>query len=350
MRHTSKTRSLFLLLGLVLSTMLLLGVVSAQSIPPTAATQVINTNNAITTSGSSTLNLADFGIKGDGTDETTQLQTALNYARDHSISTVVFPQNKVITITRVVTIPAGLNVIGNGSTIKRKPTAAMSGSMVSILDNVYCSGLIVDGSHWDPTSPYGYSDNGVRLGSGVTFTGNEVKNVRAYSVAVYGDSNIQITNNKIHDSLQYGIATGGGVGGESYTITVTGNTIYNCQQVGIKISGTHGAVIRNNTITMAEYSQFGRGISLYSYDLKNDDILIDNNRITGSGKGGNMDGISSDDSQNTRIRITNNVVSKCNVGIDLHFTGGTITGNKISECSSYISGTSGNTVTNNIFI
>ena len=101
---------------------------------------------------------------------------------------------------------------------------------------------------------------------------------------------------------------------------------------------------------MAEYSQFGRGISLYSYDLKNDDILIDNNRITGSGKGGNMDGISSDDSQNTRIRITNNVVSKCSVGIDLQFTGGIITGNKISECSSYISGTSGNTVTNNIFI
>ena len=225
----------------------------------------------------------------------------------------------------------------------------MSGSMVSILDNVYCSGLIIDGSHWDPTSPYGYSDNGVRLGSGVTFTGNEVKNVKSFSVGVYGDSNIQITNNKIHDSLQYGIATGGGVGGESYTISVTGNTIYNCQQVGIKISGTHGAVIRNNTITMAEYSQFGRGISLYSYDLKNDDILIDNNRITGSGKGGNMDGISSDDSQNTRIRITNNVVSKCNVGIDLHFTGGIITGNKIYlSVSSYISGTSGNTVTNNI--
>jgi parallel beta-helix repeat protein len=294
------------------------------------------------------LYLDQFGFNGDGTDETTKLQSALNYARDHSISTVVFPQNKVITITHVVTIPAGLTVIGNGSTIKREPTAPMSGSMVSTLENVYCSGLIVDGSHWDPASPYGYSDNGVDIGSGGTFTGNEVKNVRAYSVGVYGDSNILITNNILHDSLQYGIATGGGVGGESYNITVTGNTIYNCQQVGIKIRGTHGAVIRNNTITMAEYSQFGRGISLYSYDLKNDDILIDNNTITGSGKGGNMDGISSDDSQNTRIRITNNVVSKCSVGIAIKFNDGTISGNTVSNCSQSIQNTGrGNIVGDN---
>jgi parallel beta-helix repeat protein len=101
---------------------------------------------------------------------------------------------------------------------------------------------------------------------------------------------------------------------------------------------------------MPENSQFARGISLYSFDLPNDDILIDSNTITGSFKGGNMDGISSDNSQNTRIRITNNIVSKCDVGIDLHFTGGTITGNKISECSSSITGTSGNTVTGNILM
>jgi parallel beta-helix repeat protein len=300
---------------------------------------------------SSALYLDQFGIRGDGTDETSKLQSAFDYARDHSIRTVVFPQNKVITITSMVRFWGGLTVVGNGSTLKRKAYASMyPGSMLSVWDGARVSGLIIDGNYWtdDYGNPETYSDNGVILGDNVVFDNNEVKNVRAYSVQVYGDSNVVITNNKIHESYQYGITTGGGVGGESHNITVTGNTIYNCQQVGIKIRGTHGAVIRNNKITMAENSQFGRGISLYSYDLPNDDILIDGNTITGSFKGGNMDGISSDNSQNTKIRITNNIVSKCDIGIDLHFTGGTITGNKISECSTSIAGATGNIVTNNI--
>jgi parallel beta-helix repeat protein len=326
--------------------------ISGTTNPSTTPTPVSTINNNLV-SGSSSLNLADFGIKGDGTDETAKLQSAFDYARAHSIRTVVFPQNKVITITSMVRIWGGLTVVGNGATLKRKAyTAIYPGSMVSVWDGARVSGLIIDGNYW--TDDYGnsetYSDNGVILGDNVVFDNNEVKNVRAYSVQVYGDSNVVITNNKIHDSYQYGITTGGGVGGESHNIIVTGNTIYNCQQVGIKIRGTHGAVIRNNKITMPENSQFARGISLYSFDLPNDDILIDSNTITGSFKGGNMDGISSDDSRNTKIRITNNIVSKCDVGIDLHFTGGTITGNKISESSSYITGTGGNTVTNNILL
>ncbi|MDD1698850.1 MAG: right-handed parallel beta-helix repeat-containing protein, partial [Methanoregula sp.] len=323
---------------------------STPVITPTASTPASNTINTVP-AGSSALYLDQFGIKGDGSDETAKLQSAFNYARDHSIRTVVFPQNKIIAITSMVRIWGGLTVIGNGATIKRKDYSAIyPGSMVSVWDGSRVSGLIIDGNYWadDYGNPENYADNGVILGSNVVFDKNEVKNVRAYSIEVYGDSNVVITNNKIHDSYQYGIDTGGGVGGESYNITVTGNTIYNCQQVGIKIRGTHGAVIRNNTITMPENSQFARGISLYSFDLPNDDILIDSNTITGSFKGGNMDGISSDDSQNTRIRITNNIVSKCDVGIDLHFTGGTVTGNKISECSTSIAGASGNIVANNI--
>ncbi len=252
---------------------------------------------------SSALYLDQFGIRGDGTDETSKLQSAFDYARDHSIRTVVFPQNKVITITSMVRFWGGLTVVGNGSTLKRKAYSAIyPGSMLSVWDGARVSGLIIDGNYWtdDYGNPETYSDNGVILGDNVVFDNNEVKNVRAYSVQVYGDSNVVITNNKIHDSYQYGITTGGGVGGESHNITVTGNTIYNCQQVGIKIRGTHGAVIRNNKITMPENSQFARGISLYSFDLPNEDILIDGNTITGSFKGGNMDGISSDDSRNIK--------------------------------------------------
>ena len=285
-------------------------------------------------------------IKGDGSDETEELQDALEYARDHNIRTIIFPKNKVIVISEMIRFYDKMTVIGNGATIKRKSgMGSHAGQMISVNPGCYVTGLIYDGN-----SEYVQAaGDGIFLNSNVVFDNNEVKNVREYSVVVYGGSNIQITNNRIHDGYQYGIATGGGVGGESHNITVTGNTIYNCQQVGIKIRGTHGAVIKNNKITMDEFDQFARGISLYSFDLPNDDILIDGNTITGSFEGGNMDGISSDNSQNTKIRITNNIVSKCDVGIDVHFSRGVITGNTISECARGLtnSGT-GNTISNTI--
>jgi parallel beta-helix repeat protein len=300
--------------------------------------------------------VADFGVTGNGSDETSKVQNALDYARDSSSTkTVVFPPGKVITITGLVVFHEGLTIMGNCSTLKREAGSSIQGSMVSLKDGAHCSGLIVDGNCWASTgvedcwtsSNVTLSDNGVRVFSNATFTNNEVKNVRAYSVAVYAGTHCTITNNTIHDSCQYGIATGGGTGGDSYNTVCTGNTIYNCQQVGIKIRGTYGGTITGNHITMLEHSQFGRGISLYSLDGANDNILIDNNTIVGSSKGGNMDGISSDDANNSNIRITNNTISKCSVGIDLKFTEGTITGNTISECSTCISGESGNTVSNN---
>jgi parallel beta-helix repeat protein len=91
-----------------------------------------------------------------------------------------------------------------------------------------------------------------------------------------------------------------------------------------------------------------RGISLYSEDCTNDNILIQDNIVSGPYEGYDGDAISSDSPPNTNIRILNNKVSKCSIGIDIHFTGGTITGNTISDCSTCISGASGNTVYNNI--
>jgi parallel beta-helix repeat protein len=90
-----------------------------------------------------------------------------------------------------------------------------------------------------------------------------------------------------------------------------------------------------------------RGISLYSYDHTNDNILIQDNTVTGPYEGYDGDAISSDPPSNTNIRIINNRISKCSIGIDVRFTGGTITGNTISDCSTCIYGGSGNTVSGN---
>jgi parallel beta-helix repeat protein len=163
-----------------------------------------------------------------------------------------------------------------------------------------------------------------------------VYGIGAYSLYIYDAKNIAVTNNTIHDGRQYGIATGGGnVKGRSRNITVSGNTFYNMQEVGIKIRGTSDSTIFNNTVTIPEITGKGSsGIRLYSFDNSNENIRITNNTVMGNlGLGeGYSEGISSDDSRNYQISIANNRVSKCDTGIKLRFNDGIITGNTVSDC------------------
>jgi parallel beta-helix repeat protein len=341
---------IFTLLILSIAAIILLTLTPAHSLSPTPPS-VPPTPPSVPPTPFSTTYLDQFGINGDGTDETTKLQTALDYARDHSIRTVVFPGNKVIIVSQKIIFPAGLNIIGNGSTIKLNDNNELSDVFVSIRENVHCTGLTFDGN-WQN----GSSDNGIRLFSGVVFDGNEVKNVRAYSVYIYDASNVRITNNTIRDSRQYGICTGGsdGPGSWGYNITVSGNTISNCNQVGIKIRGASGAIITNNTISIPSVttdsgdSTLSRGISLYSFDEPNEHIVISGNNITGIVGSGDTAGISSDDDNNTDITITDNYVTTCDQGIVIMFNKGIITGNTISHCGqSILNQGSGNIVMNN---
>jgi parallel beta-helix repeat protein len=274
--------------------------------------------------------------------------------------TLIYPAGKTTVITSFIRFPDGLIVNGNGCTIKRGNIGSHAGQMISLGSGgsgaeVY--GLIYDGNSFGVHA----AGDGIMVNDNSYFHDNEVKNVREYSVLTYGAENVRISNNRIHDGLQYGICTGGGSGsgndGRSYNIIVTGNTIYNMMEVGIKIRGTTGATIRGNTITMGDSPQSGgdtqshhttvRGISLYSWDGTNDNILIDGNTVAGPYEGYDGDAISSDPPSNTNIRITNNRLSKCSIGMDILFTGGTITGNTISDCSTCISGGSGNTMSGN---
>jgi parallel beta-helix repeat protein len=341
---------IFIILTLSIAAIILSTLTPAPSVSP-ALPPVSPVPPLVSPTPFSTLYLDQFGINGDGTDETTQLQAALDYARDHSIHTVIFPGSKVIIVSQKIIFPAGLNIIGNNSTIKLNDNNELSDVFVSIRENVHCTGLIFDGN-WQN----GSSDNGVRLFSGTVFDGNEVKNVRAYSVYIYDASNVLITNNTIRDSRQYGICTGGsdGPGSWGYNITVSGNTLSNCNQVGIKIRGTSGAIITNNTIhipsvtTDSGESTLSRGISLYSFDEPNVHIVISDNYLAGVVGSGDTAGISSDDDNNTDIIINDNYLTTCDEGIVIMFNNGIITGNTISHCGqSIVNEGSGNIVMNN---
>lgn len=296
----------------------------------------------------SSLYLDQSGIKGDGSDEGAALQAALYHARDNSIRTVVFPKDVTIVTTSKITIPAGMNIVGNGCTIKLKENSGYprDNQIMNLMDNARCSGLKLDGQWY--TNP---GVDGIRLFSGSVFDGNEVFNVGAYSVHTYNADNVTITNNSIHDGAQYGIATGGGdPQGISRNIVVSGNTIYNMQEVGIKIRGTDGSVIANNTVTVPSIPGIhSRGISLYSLDYGNANIRIVNNTVLGEWGDGSGGGIVSDDAQNTGIAIQGNRVGGIDVGIELNFNNATVTGNDVSDCRNgcIVDNGNDNTVENN---
>jgi parallel beta-helix repeat protein len=336
MKIFAKSRTISLVIGLVLMTLLLPGAVSA-----------------FATTGPSPLYLDQYGIKGDGSDEGAALQAALNYAASHSITTVIFPAGKVITIGSL-RIPEGLTLIGNGCTLKLKANSHTEGqpwTWIYVQEGVRVTGFKFDGNRFNGN---GINTNGLMLQGNNVFDNNEVFNVNSYAVFVYGNypKDIRITNNYIHTIKQYGIDTGGSDGPYSwgYNVTVSGNTIADCGEVGIKIRGTKDSVISNNKVTVGARNPGGdepSGIRLYSWDEPNTNVVIANNIVTGIDQNPSAC-INSDDADNYKISITGNKVSHCYDGIDVQFNNGIITGNTIADCvKSITNGGSSNTVSNN---
>ena len=317
-----------------------------------STTPIPKPDPVIITSGSS-LYIDQYGIKGDGSDEGPAIQAAFNYAASHSIKTVIFPAGKVIT-TGSLRIPKGLTLIGNGCTLRLKANAHTDTSpwtWIYVQDGCRVSGFKFDGNRFNGN---GMNTNGLMLQGNNIFDSNEVFNCNSYAVFVYGSypTNIRITNNYIHDVKQYGIDTGGSDGPSSwgYNVVVTGNTIANCGEVGIKIRGTKDSTISNNNIKVGARNPGGdepSGIRLYSWDETNTNVKIANNIVTGIDQNPSAC-IDSDDSDNHGISITGNKVSHCNDGIEIQFNNGIITGNTISNCVKDLTNYgSGNTISGN---
>lgn len=314
----------------------------------TSYIRVSNTVSAI----ASTMYLDQYGLRGDGSDEGPAIQAALNYAASHSLKTVIFPADKVIT-TGSLRIPVGLTLIGNGCTLRLKANAhtdADPWTWIYVQKNCQVSGFRFDGNRFNGN---GLNTNGLMLQGNNIFDNNEVFNVNSYAVFVYGNypSDIRITNNNIHDIKQYGIDTGGSDGPYSwgYNVTVTGNTISDCGEVAVKIRGTKDSTIASNVINVGARNKnpLGdepSGIRLYSWDETNTNVRISDNIITGRDENPSTC-IDSDDSDNYGISITGNKISHCYEGIEIQFNNGIISGNTITNCvKNIINRGSGNTL------
>jgi parallel beta-helix repeat protein len=132
---------------------------------------------------------------------------------------------------------------------------------------------------------------------------------------------------------------------------VTGNTIANCGEVGVKIRGTKDSTISNNNVKVGARNPGGdqpSGIRLYSWDETNTNVKISNNIVTGIDQNPSTC-IDSDDSDNHGIFITGNKISHCHDGIEIQFNNGIITGNTISNCVTDINNSgNGNIIGNNV--
>ena len=64
------------------------------------------------------LNLTAFGIKADGSNETTLLQQAFNFATAQRDPSIIFPEGGTIGINAMVETPDNVELIGNNCTIK----------------------------------------------------------------------------------------------------------------------------------------------------------------------------------------------------------------------------------------
>jgi len=289
---------------------------------------------------SSTLHLADFGIKADGSDETAHLQSVLNYAKSNGYKAVSFPTGgKTIGISDPIYLPANMEIIGNECTIK---LLAMSGigHWVWTIDTgpgVYIHNLKINGNkdnqqassdpnYYFPKAP----NDGIALRDGARFDNNEVYNFGGYSVGAVRGDNITISNNRIHDSWQYGISTSGEGDDYGKNITITKNTFDNCGQVGIKLRGCAYCRVSENSISLPDSEGDPTGIRLYSLDEPNMHISIINNTITGSGSGTDI-AIDSDNENNSDINITGNRIKTVHTGIRIRFNDAHVSDNTIMD-------------------
>jgi parallel beta-helix repeat protein len=280
-----------------------------------------------------------LGIKGDGTNEGSKLQDALDYAAANGFKKVIFPTKKIIGVTDYVETPENIELVGNGCTIRLVDNAIIDHEkgFLYIHENCHTHDLKFDGNRWNQTLVGGINGrpgatNGIILYTGSRFENNEVFNIGAYSLYTYKGDNIVINNNIIHDSWQYGIATAGEPGDFSNNITITNNIIYKCEQVGIKLRYCSNSLVSGNTVTMpiVPGGEDPRGIALYSFDGPNNNIKITNNTISGLGAGYDT-GISSDDQNNTAITITGNRIDNVWVGIRIQFPNPVMSGNVITN-------------------
>lgn len=283
------------------------------------------------------VSVCDFGVKGDGSDETSYLQAALNSG--HKWLTL---SGKTIT-AGLVTLPSGVGLVGDGGTLKAKPGSYYqiyipNGSVNSTIHGITfdASGLVTAGS---PTGETACVSSATTSGtmSGLSITNNRFLNI---------PTNL---GQRIHSiQLNYGEAYIDGnytaqCGGDIYNFNqgyfiVTGNTAKNSVDGGIAFNNNARGCIVGNYVYKCD---LGVGAGPEGSEANPDHtLLISSNEIVACGDGINMGWFGFAGRKGPRnVKIVGNTIARCKRsgmrydGSDGNWTGYvTIVGNTINDC------------------
>jgi hypothetical protein len=285
------------------------------------------------------VSVCDFGVKGDGSDETTALQTALN-----SGAKWVSLSGKTI-VAGTVTLPSGVGLIGDGGTLKAVP-----GIHWQILIPDGSTNSVIDGVTFDAAgiTPVGSPDNGatciVSATPSGTMSGLRLTNNRFLNIP----TNLGQSTHAIQ--LNYGEAYVAGnytpqCGGDIYNFNngyfvVVGNIAKHTGDGGIAFNNDARGCIVGNYLYKCDLG-IGAGPE-GSTDNPDNTLLISSNEIVACSIGINMGWFAYSGRKGPRdAKVIGNTIANCK-DAGLRYDGDsidwaaylTITGNTISGCGS----------------
>jgi len=213
-------------------------VVTAPAAAPTTA--VSTTSPSAATAAVSGINVKNYGAKGDGvTDDTSAIQSAVNYAQNNGGATVYVPDGTyMIEATRGILITRSVKlVLSANATLQAKATSSDTYNVIRVYgaSNVDISGGRVIGDRLN------HMGTGGQWGHCIELEGCNGVNIHDIAVSnAFGDG-IYIGST---DSQPY-----------SQDVTVKNFTIDNCRRAGLTIISGRNITIQNGIISNTNNSQ-----------------------------------------------------------------------------------------------
>jgi len=255
---------------------------------------------------------------------------------------LVLIQNGLYYVTATIQITkSGVTISGSGSTILQATTCLNSLS-VRILElsgsNNILTNIIFDANFNKCISPVV-----IIAGSYNTVQGCTFKNAIQYCLQAWEALNFNIIGNSFNKA-QYAIATGGTSAYYCINGLISGNTIVDARDCGIKLKWAKNIVVTGNIIDTAylTWTTSGSGstttgsvgIRFYMADGPLVGITVSNNQIYDSKKVKQTYGVVVDvDAQkiSSSLTITNNKITNCYTGVLSKWINVVIKGNSISS-------------------
>lgn len=229
-----------------------------------------------------TVNVKDFGAVGDGfTDDTAEIQNAINEIASRGRGKVIFPGTHLITAA--IDLPSNITVEFDTGAGVQTSTANID---MFVASNK--TGITVRGGKFKSTvQGTSGTPSGIKLlgCSYCTVENNEFDGMQSNGIYLIDSSHNVVRNNYIHNASGMTITGAdtcdiGCLGSGSYN-TVEGNRCYSLTAIGILVqAGLNASTVHNKIIANKVNEKTGYGILVYQITPGDNWALISGNTVT----------------------------------------------------------------------